>query len=76
MAQSFIDDVCDCDQWWATLGLSVAYNGSSWPPLWPLGNRMVQTAWIYPSGGLCQPQSQQQKGSLGVGVCGLTTIHH
>lgn len=37
---------------------------------------MLQTAWFCSSGGLCQSQSQPRKGSLGVGVCGLTTIHH
>lgn len=50
--------------------------GSSWSTLWPLGNRLLQTAWLRPTGGLCQPQSMPQKGSLGGGVCGLTTIHH
>lgn len=51
-------------QWFTT--------GSSWPTLWPLGNRMLQTAWLCPSGSWFQLQSQLRKGSLG--GCGCVCV--
>lgn len=82
MPRRLTDDVCDCDQWWATLQpQSLGANkqiklfrrlftaGSSWPTLRPFwGTECYKHLGFVPTGGLCQSQSQLQRGSLRVRV--------